>query len=250
MAPGKVDGNSKVFTQTIRAKSASVTEIPPVELAYFDTSTGQYATAASDPIPIKVLPTQVITAADAEGGYEPVRESVVHVAVDAGIAHNFTGADTLRNQRFGPDVWLRTPASWLLLLLPPGLVGLLAGFQLFQRLGGFQSDARERKQALPRFEAVLASGPPAGNVHGQALDALRNYLGTKLKLNPSALTFADALEPLRRQGAGEENLATLEALFSTCEAHRYAGSATTPAAEAEFIENVRACIRSLDKEIG
>lgn len=249
MAPGRIEGNRKVFTQTIRAQSDAVTEIPPIELSYFDTASGRYATVASAPIPITVLETEVVTAADAEG-YQPVQETVAHVAVDAGIAHNFTGADTLRMQRFGPDIWMRTPGNWALLLGPPALFGLLAGFRAFGRLKGFQSGARTRKQALARLEEALTRGAAEGDPHGLALDALRAYLGVKLQLNPSALTFADARAPLERQGASAASLGSLEALFGACEAHRYAGGASTPTAAAAFLESVRECARTLDREIG
>ena len=249
MAPGRIEENRKVFTQTIRAQSDAVTEIPPIALAYFDTATGQYATAATAPIPITVLETQVVTAADAEG-YQPVQETVAHVAVDAGIAHNFTGAEMLRKQRFGPDVWMRSAGSWAVLLVPPGLFGLLAGFRLFGRLDGLRSHTRTRKQALSRLEETLDQGTGADDPHGLALDALRVYLGTKLQLNPSALTFSDAHGPLQRQGASAGCLEGLEQVFSACEAHRYARGASTPAAAAEFLDTVRQCARALDREIG
>ena len=249
MAPGRAEGSTKVFTQTIRAQSEAVTEIPPIALSYFDTATGQYATAATAPIPITVLETQVVTAADAEG-YQPVQETVEHVGVDAGIAHNFTGAEILRKQRFGPDVWMRSAGSWAILLLPPGLFGLLAGFRLFGRLDGLRSHTRTRRQALLRLEASLDRGAGTDDAYGLALDALRVYLGTKLQLNPSALTFVDVGGPLQRQGASAGCLEDLERVFGACEAHRYAGGARTPAEAAAFLETVRQCARALDREIG
>ncbi|MCP4594495.1 MAG: protein BatD, partial [bacterium] len=57
----------KVFTQTIRANSDTVTEIPPIPLPYFDAETGRYAVARTEAIPLEVAPTKVLTNADVEG---------------------------------------------------------------------------------------------------------------------------------------------------------------------------------------
>lgn len=247
MAPGQAAENRKVFTQTLRAESASVTEIPPIALAYFDTATGQYATAASKPIPLTVRATEVVTAADAEG-YRPQVETVEHVAVNEGIAHNFTEPDALDPQHFGPDVWMRSGASWLLLLLPPAAWGALAGAVLLRRLGGIRPKGRARKMARAQLGAALALLADGDGAHGKALQALRGYLGAKLDANASALTYGDVERPLRAQGASDASLEALKGLFDECEAHHYAGGGGTAAAE--VAARVMACADVLEKEIG
>jgi hypothetical protein len=62
-----IENGEKVFTQTIRATSDSVKEIPPISLAYFDADTGSYAVAKTNPIPLEVAPTKVLTNADVQG---------------------------------------------------------------------------------------------------------------------------------------------------------------------------------------
>lgn len=249
MAPGRMDGKLKVFTQTIRAQAAVVKEIPPVTLTYFDSDQGAYVTAATQPIPLTVRDVQVVTASDAEGYQRPV-ETVEHIAVDAGIAHNFTEADCLRPQRFGPDEWMHTAGSWLLLLLPPALFVVLASFRVYQKYGGGRAAERNRKQAAARLEAALAGAAGGSDPYGPALEALREYVGIKLGLNASALTFADARAPLAARGASAESLAALERVFNTCEAHRYSGGASSAASASEFLDTVRSTVRALDKEIG
>lgn len=245
MAPGQAVENRKVFTQTIRAESASITEIPPIELAYFDTATGSYATATSNAIPLKVRETQVVTASDAEG-YRPQVSTVEHVAVNEGIAHNFTEPDALLPQQFGPNVWMRSSVSWLLLLVPPLAWGTLAGAVLLHRLGGLHPKGRARKLARARLGAALADVTDAG--HGQALLALRAYLGAKIYANPGALTYADVERPLRAQGASDASLTTLKSIFDECEAHHYAGGGGGSAAD--IVARVMACADALEKEIG
>jgi hypothetical protein len=247
MAPGRAEENRKIFTQTIRAESASVTEIPPIELAYFDTGTGSYATAATQPIPITVRETEVVTASDAEG-YRQSVETVEHVAVNEGIAHNFTEPDALEPQYFGPDVWMRSGASWMLLLLPPLAWSALAGTMLFRRLGGIQPKGRARRMARAQLGSALAELDDTGAAHGKALQSLRTYLAAKIDANASALTYADVERPLRAQGAGDASLEMLKRIFEECEASHYAGAGGMPVAE--IAVHMLECADALEKEIG
>jgi len=247
MAPGRAEENRKVFTQTIRAESAGVTEIPPIELAYFDTDTGSYATTATNAIPLTVREAQIVTASDAEGFRQSV-ETVEHVAVNEGIAHNFTESDALEPQYFGPDVWMRSGASWMLLLLPPIAWSALAGTMLFRRLGGIRPKGRARKIARAQLGAALTDLGDAGGAHGKALQALRVYLAAKLDANASALTYADVEQPLRTQGASDASLETLKRIFDECEAHHYAGAGGIPATV--VADHMLECADALEKEIG
>lgn len=51
---GFVDGNRKVFQTTLRPKRDDVTQIPSIEMSYFDPTTGEFVTTRSDPITINV----------------------------------------------------------------------------------------------------------------------------------------------------------------------------------------------------
>ena len=65
--PGSIVGKRKVFTRTIRARTAAAREIPALTLNYFNPETGRYETASTDAIPLEVRGARVLTAADAEG---------------------------------------------------------------------------------------------------------------------------------------------------------------------------------------
>lgn len=247
MAPGRAEGNQKIFTQTLRAQSDAVTEIPPITLSYFDTRTGQYAVAATEPIALTVKAAPVVTAADAEG-YQRQVETVEHVAVDEGIAHNFNGADALRPQRFGPDVWLRTGGSWMFLLLPPIAWAALAAGVFAHRLGALQPMGRARKRARLDLEQALANAGDGPDAPGRLLHALRAYLGLRLAMKGGALTYGDVEPPLRARGATAETLALLKSLFEACEASHYAGGGASVAAD--LAERIRACADALEKEVG
>ena len=64
------------------------------------------------------------------------------------------------------------------------------------------------------------------------LDALRQYLGAKLRMTGDALTFGDVQEPLRRQGVDDALLGELKDLFVRCEESRYAGGGSLDGATA------------------
>lgn len=244
MAPGRAEENRKIFTQTIRAQSPDVKEVPPIELAYFDTASGTYKMARSNAIPLKVRATQVVTASDAEG-FRPQEGTVEHVAVNEGIAHNFTEPDALSPQHFGPDVWMRSASSWLLLLLPPLAWGTLAGTLVVRRLGGLRPKARARKLARAQLGEALE---PGGQDAGKVLQSLRAYLAAKLDLRASALTFRDVEQPLRGQGASDATLERLKMVFDECDAHHYAGGGGTSVAE--IAARTLECADALEKEIG
>ena len=53
----------KVWRFTIRPTNADVSAIPPIDLPYFDTDSGAYATASTEPIPLSVSPTRRVTLA-------------------------------------------------------------------------------------------------------------------------------------------------------------------------------------------
>ncbi|MCF6284504.1 MAG: BatD family protein [Candidatus Hydrogenedentes bacterium] len=249
MASSVLEGTTKHYTQTIRAQSADITEVPPITLSYFDSESGTYKVAASKPIPLTVRETKMVTADDAEG-YRPGTNTVEHIVVNEGIAHNYTDASALKPQRFGPNEWLQTTGSWLFLLVPPFLYFAVAAGCFVRRRGGlFVVDHRQRP-ALPAFEAALGSLDSAGDVHGPALDALRTFLGTRLERQASALTYGDIKEPLRTRGIGDGVLDDLKALFDECEAHRYAGGTGVATENAEFVARVLECVRALDKEVG
>jgi tetratricopeptide (TPR) repeat protein len=226
-SPGQVQGNSIVFTQTIRAAREDVSEVPGIELPYFDPGSGTYQIARSQPIPLDVSETRVVTAQDAEGT-EPVKPVTAEVeAWSRGIAHNYEDAGALRSQRFSPGAWLRSGSFWSLLLLPPLLYGLLWFFVRKHRTLQSDPDGVRQAQALRKFQEKIT----LATTSDQVLEALRGYIGDRLRLAAGALTAKDLREPLKRFGVAEETIAAAEDLFRRCEASRYSGGQSGNAGE-------------------
>ncbi|MEJ2689718.1 MAG: BatD family protein, partial [Deltaproteobacteria bacterium] len=226
MAEGQVQGKSKVFTQTIRAKRADVNRIPPVEISYFNTETGNYETARSEPIPLNVKQTRIITARDAEGGTMPVTGSELN-AQKKGIAQNYEDSDALQPQTPIDGCWTLTHAWLMMLFLPPLFFVLcLLGF-LVQRQRQKDPAGLQARKALPLFLKEMRQLPavPNDTAYLKLDSALRRYLGCRLQLPSAAITYADVEACLAGKEVPEAVCHALRGLFDVCEAARYGGAA-------------------------
>jgi hypothetical protein len=225
-ATAEILGKSKVFTQTIRALRLDVKEVPSIELPYFDTVTGTYRVARSEPIPLTVNKTRIITALDAEG-VNPMESPGSEIETwTKGIAFNYEDMGALVNQRLTPLSWFRSPL-WICLFAGPPLcyVLLLSGIALIRKRNADPTKARARK-AFGRLERSLkqAQGSPtSAPACDMVQDAFRHYLGDKLRMGKGALTFNDVKEALKARGLDPGTLDRLKILFERCEAGRYAG---------------------------
>ncbi len=253
-ATGVIKGNAKVFTQTLRATHSGVSEIPSIEVPYFDPKQGRYEIARSEPIALKVEGNRIVTAQDAEGRDAVGVAQTELEAREEGIAYNYEGAEVLVNQADSLSGWLGTPLGLLLLIVPPvGYGGLLAFVVAARRRGADPTGRRSRRahRDLIRRLQTLGSGP-AGDVdafHSQLLDALRSYLGARLDLPPGALTFADVAPVLEQRHIAVETVEELRRLFEQCEAGRYAGGMQTADEPANMVERARQAAARLEQDL-
>ncbi|MFT5467567.1 MAG: tetratricopeptide (TPR) repeat protein [Verrucomicrobiales bacterium] len=219
MSAGEIQGNYKVFKQTIRASNAQVRQIPAIELPFFDTQSGTYQIARSTPIPIAVQATRIVTAADAEGTGPATTQMGEIEEWSSGIAHNYEGDEALRNQSAGAQQLLGSTGFIGTLAIPPlGFVVVLLVMLSLRRRAADPEGARERK-ALRGLSAELGAASSSDDV----LAALKSYLGGKLRLPSGALTIDDIREPLTAKNVGEETIGAVARIFEQCEASRYAG---------------------------
>ncbi len=222
---GEMQGSAKIFTQTIRALRPDVASIPPIELPYFDTRHSEYRMARSEPIRIQVRESRVVTAFDGEG----IQLGGGPTAVEGwarGIAHNYEDTGALVNQVYGPAAWISSPAWIAALSLPPMLYGFATAMVLVRQSRKRESASTRTRRALRGLEEAARNtkGKDPASVAGETLDALRGYLGSKLEIPTSALTFSDAEAPLLDREVAEDLLAELRAIFNACEAGRYGGT--------------------------
>ncbi len=222
LEPGDVKGNTKTFEQTIRALSDTVTHIPPVPFAYFDPSAKKYVVKYSGPIPVKVLPTKVITTRDVEGfsgSAVPVSSAQSVIEHKGGILALYDHLDALEDQ---------SVSVWSLIFLPLPAVVYLGVFLLTTHHRRLRSDslfARSRsarkilKKHLAEAKNKLVQNDPE---FCQALStAVSRFVSDKLGLGRGELTVID-IEKLKAEGKLSYEIADeLKNLLGACDMGRF-----------------------------
>lgn len=226
-ASAEIIGDTKVFTQTIRPLTTDVSEIPPVELAYFDTKKEEYRIARSGPIPLDVSETKVITLLDAEGTYDiPVTGSDIETW-GKGIAFNYEDMSVLKKDYLTPlSCFMAGPWPYLVFGPPFLFVLLFAGITINRKRNDDPLKVLSRK-ALGKLQKALraAESAPPERVCEMVLDIFREYLGVKLKMpSGGAITFSDVRQKLEFLGIEQNIIDNLKEIFDSCEAGRYAGN--------------------------
>jgi hypothetical protein len=251
-ADGKIVDRSKVFTQTIRAKSEGVKEIPPISLSYFNTRTGTYEMTASAPIPITVRSTRVVTAVDAEGAVPGPMGSPLE-SWKEGIAYNYEGPAMLEPRQFGLGSALRSPL-WLAALIVPlaAYIGLVSAMAARNRREA-NVESRRARGAFGRLkrklDAVRKEGVGGAVLSEAVLAAMREYLGDKLSMPGATLTAVDVEKILTEKGAPPETVAAMKHFMSLCEAGAYAGDNSAAADREEFMKKAREAAESLEEAL-
>ena len=226
-ADGRVEGGRKVFTQTIRAKSEDVTEIPPIRLSYFDTGEERYRTVETEPIPIEVNPTRVVTASDAEGVEAGPAGAPIERWTE-GIAYNFEGPSVLEQQDLGTESLAAEPLLIGAIALPPVIyLSLLAGLLLVRR-SKRDPEARRARGAFRKLTKALDSSSRSGDFHERALEALRHYLGDKLNRPGATLTALDIDRELGARKVPDDVTREILDIIHALEAGAYAGGTYGP----------------------
>ena len=226
---GERRDNGKLFTQTIRARAAGPQQVPPLSLNYFNPASGRYEELVSEPIPLTVRETRVVTVRDAVGGGPAAAP-----AKERELADNFDDPGVLERLPWPGDQAL--PAGWpWFLLLPPGLLALwlMAGRAgLWARLHRL----RRLRRAGGRFEQELGRlGAVADQAAGRErlAGAIFRYLGELLGRGPG-LTLPELNQALADHGVEPEQVRRLSALIERCEAVRFGGLAAEAAIETEL----------------
>jgi hypothetical protein len=251
-ADGRIDGGRKIFTQTIRARSEDVTEIPTIRLSYFDTKGERYRTAATDPIPIKVNPTRVVTASDAEG-IEAAPAGAPIERWTEGIAYNFEGPTVLEPQELGIGSIIDRPAWIAAVAVPPALYFLLLAGLLIVRRSRSDPEAKRSRGAFRRLDRglrdALDSSSRGGDFHERALETLRAYLGDKLGRPGATLTALDVERDLRSRGVPQEVTGGIIEIIHALEAGTYAGSSYGSTDSASLAKRITDAARQLERTL-
>ncbi len=207
--PTEIPGR-RLFRTTVRPTSDGVTEIPSVELPYFDAALGEYRIARSEPIPLEVRSVRETTAADAlrTGIPMPSRRIPLDGSGEAFWAHE-RGPGVLTPDGFDPIGRVTEPVWLGLILAPP--IGWAGALVLVAAARTRDPDAARRRAALRHANATTRS------VNASA--GARRLVADLLGRDEASVTAADcddlAIDPETRDG--------LVTLIGTDEATRFGG---------------------------
>lgn len=236
---GVMEGQTKVFTQTVRARSDEVTEIPPIEVSYFDPDAGEFKTVRSRPIPLEVHPASLVDTDDVIGFGDEVA-ALKLTTLTGGIQANVTDADELLAVQ---DLGL----AWKLAAGPvagPVLFCLVWLFKVRRdRLTGDVAYARKRRayrNALRKLSAAAGTDGASDAIAACLLD----YMADRTNRGGGSVTRQEATEILRGAGVEDGLLRQFDELLERCELSRYA---RVDGGSEELADAARKCLREIEK---
>ena len=223
---GTVQGDSKSFAQSIRAKTDQVKLIPPIPFSYFDPRTEKYVTVSTPPIPLTVKATEKLSAAqvvDSATGQPRTARSLTEVS--SGILANYSGADEILSQQAFAPGW----AAMLAITLPP-LAALIHWLALRHRHRlmtdiGFARRRSARKKAWQTIETA-AKGSESELAAGVST-AIGGYVADRCNLPSGGLTRAAVVEHLTARLVSASIIEDVDRLLERCESLRYAAAGGT-----------------------
>ena len=184
---------TKVFEQVIIPRNASVKEIPPLVLSFYDPESKTYRTIKTQPIPVTVTPgTDIVDDEDGNGSAEANTDKKPTVKVP----HSSLG--WLRKSRIDQAAWLYPVTGGAVV----ALLGLAAGIGLWrkqrspERLAAVAQKDQVNKH-LSNAESAAKNGD-ASAFFAHAKKAIQLYWANQLGLEPSAVTAADIKVPEAR----------------------------------------------------
>lgn len=211
---------SKIYTQTIRPRSTDISEIPALELAFFDPASNAYQIARSAPLPLTVDPAEAIGVHGLSGGFQTRLQ-----ANPDGIRQNYEAPDMLHNRRPHLFGWAHPFWVFSLLLIPPTAAGLTVCAALFgkkrHQIERTAKAARAYRIYRRNATHITRNAHTKSEIYAELDRVLRVYFGDRLHLNPGALTFKEIDHHLAESGAKIELRQQLKELFERCEAYRF-----------------------------
>lgn len=241
---GTVSGNQKTFTQTLRPTRPGIDAIPPIPFSWFDTTTGSYRTAQSDPIAIDVVASDHISS-DAILGTAPLTDSArskVTASTGGFLASIHPTLSMVRNQSQDWTVAIGWGVATGALLVPPLVcAGVLVVRRRAQRFAGDAGAVREA--AASQSAAKRIAG-------GEFAQAVAGYIADRLRLPSGSVTRREAANALQWAGATAELCAEVEVRLMAADRARFQAAPTTSAVN-ESSQSQRAqaeqCLRALER---
>ncbi len=248
LQPGDIQEDSILFKQVIRPRHEKITRIPSVVFSYFNPAAGGYTTIESNSLPLKVLPTRKVSAADIV-----VHGSKQNVAVTSfikqkrGIYANYTFEDALKSQTRS---W-----NWFLLLILPPLVYFLI-LTLVSRQKRLRNDlatlrARSAKGTKnKRLKKARKLIEAEGAEFLQELTrTLTGFVSDKLNLGTGELTTIDLKELGSRNQLPAELAAEITLCLEKLDRLRFTNQKSTNEEKQSLFDEVDGIMKVLAKRL-
>lgn len=244
----------RIYTTTIRAANDSVTEIPSIELPFFDVDTGAYRVARSQPVRIDVQESAIVTLNDAvrlqptpdEGAptnpakiMEKERLSSERVALGANVYDERTLTHSL--PAVLPFAWSSCTMPTVAMVIAGPPVASIAAIGLVTLL----RNRDPQRARLHRAHAMACSMSQTGH-HA---DAIREYVSAVSGIPTRSITAGDCLRVLHTLRSDHaERLAKIVADDETMRASDVPDSSHPHAIDSNDLRTMLKKVHSLAQE--
>ena len=209
----------KRFRYRLRPLKTGTLELPPILTAFYDSSKGEYATVATDPIPLRVdATTQIAVSAsdakDAGEGETPIPDGLIYSPADdlSLPSPPFPRSiDAPRLLALWPRWIFAPPAAFLL------LVALKRILATFRRHRAATMHLRAASRALRAFSRIAAAKSHDAASLDSAAAQGRAFAAATLGIAPSALDTSDLRNSLAAHGVPDASAARFASLFARLE---------------------------------
>jgi hypothetical protein len=244
-SPTMQDG-MKVFTQTIRANNDKINQIPSIGLAFFDVDKGEYVVAKTNPIPLDVAPTKILTNADLEG-IDPTYFNRKVEAIKKGISANYEGPDVLTNQNFSPLAAIVSPGYIVVWSVPFLALVTSSLVKLFTHRSPEKLAQKQKRQAASKAVKQLKKISSLNPDKQQELivSTMKQFIGERFEKVAGSLTADDCYQIINSVADDQQIADKYRNIITQCEASRYASMEAT--IDSTLISEVIDLIKAIEK---
>ena len=220
-----------------------MTEIPPLEFAYFDPTRGEYAVARSKPIPLHVTASAELDARDLTN-IKTEQRSPQSQAVET--TDGLRGIEVREERLLASTPPITMPQVVAVALAPPfAALGIWSALALVRSSGANVAGRRRAAAATNARKRIdAAAGKPPIELSRQIEAALGEYLADRYNL-PIGRTMGKAgVALLRERGIDEATLKLWTGAIERCEGALYGGLA---AGDASLAQQASECIAAIER---
>ncbi len=240
---GVMEGGARVFTQSIRAKHDSVTEVPPIEFSFFDPQSEAYTTVRSSSVPIEVKESAKLAVSQVTEGSAGGGATTKLTRIDSGLLANYDDIEALVSQQTLPVGW----GTWSVVAGGPlFFVATLLLQRRRERLVGDTGFARRRAAHRTALATIHRAGTNSNEPLAAGIaTALTGYVADKCNVPVAGVTRSDAVLQLRTRNVPDVLVSQVDELLAECESAQY--GAASHADANDLAKRAQRCVNELER---